>query len=127
MRDSAQLGVGVVVDDRLVFKAAMYEKVWSTESIRRVPPLQDLLDAGVRVAAGTDASRAASYDPWLALWWLVEGQSLDGVARRDPKQRMTREQALDAYTAGGAWLSFEENDRGHLQRRRAGRFCGARR
>jgi predicted amidohydrolase YtcJ len=109
------LGVGAVVDDRLVFKAAMYEPVWSAESIRRVPPLRDLLDAGVHVAAGTDASRAASYDPWLALWWLVEGQSLDGVARRHPEQRMTREQALHAYTVESAWLSFEEGDRGLLR------------
>jgi predicted amidohydrolase YtcJ len=109
------LGVGVVVDDRLVFKAAMYEKVWGSEPIRRVPALLDFLDAGLHVAAGTDASRAASYDPWLALWWLVEGQSLDGVIRRDPAQRMTREQALHAFTAEGAWLSFEEKDRGHLE------------
>jgi predicted amidohydrolase YtcJ len=109
------LGVGVVVDDRLAFKAAMYEQVWSVDSIGRVPPLLDLLDAGVHVAAGTDASRAASYDPWLALWWLVEGQSLDGFSRRDPAQRMTREQALHAYTAESAWLSFEENERGHLR------------
>ena len=27
---------------------------------------------------------------------------------------MTRQQALRAYTAGSAWLSFEEGDRGHL-------------
>ena len=28
---------------------------------------------------------------------------------------MTRQQALHAYTAGSAWLSFEEGDRGHLR------------
>jgi predicted amidohydrolase YtcJ len=110
-----ELGVGAVVDDRLAFKAAMYEPVWGSEAVRRVPPLIDLLDAGIHVAAGTDASRAASYDPWLALWWLTEGQSLDGIARRETGQRMTREQALHAYTAGGAWLTFEEDDRGHLR------------
>jgi len=108
------LGAGVVVDDHLVFKSALSEAAWGTEAIRRAPPLTDLLAAGVPVAASTDATRASSYSPWLALWWLVAGHSLDGVQRRAPEQCMTRQQALHAYTAGSAWLSFEEGDRGHL-------------
>lgn len=28
---------------------------------------------------------------------------------------LTRERALESYTTGSAWLSFEETDRGHLQ------------
>lgn len=67
------------------------------------------------MAAGTDATRASSYSPWLSLWWLVTGRSLDGVDRRAPEHRLTRAQALTAYTSGSAWLSFEENDRGHLR------------
>ncbi|HEY1762297.1 MAG TPA: amidohydrolase [Acidimicrobiales bacterium] len=110
-----KLGVGVVVDDHLVFKAALSEQAWGTASLRRAPPLLDLLDAGVPVAAGTDANRASSFNPWLALWWLIAGRSLDGVVRRDEAQRMTRTQALVAYTSGSAWLSSEEDDRGHLR------------
>jgi len=39
---------------------------------------------GGRDPAGrrTDATRASSYSPWLSLYWLVAGRSLDGVARR---------------------------------------------
>jgi predicted amidohydrolase YtcJ len=110
-----RLGVGVVVDDHLIFKAALSERAWGVQSIRRAPPLRDLLDAGVPIAAGTDANRASSFSPWLALWWLISGQSLDGVLRRDESQRMTREEALGAYTTGSAWLSSEESDRGHLR------------
>jgi predicted amidohydrolase YtcJ len=110
-----QLGVGVVVDDHLVLKAALSERAWGAESIRRAPPLRDLLDAGVPVAAGTDANRASSFSPWLALWWLIAGQSLDGVVRRDEEQCLSREEALAAYTSGSAWLSSEESDRGHLR------------
>ncbi|HWN34932.1 MAG TPA: amidohydrolase [Pseudonocardia sp.] len=108
------LGAGVVVDDRLVFKAAASAEVWGDEAIRRAPPLADLLAAGIPVAAGTDATRASSYSPWLSLYWLVAGRSLDGVARREPRHLLSRERALHLYTRGSAWLSFEEADRGQL-------------
>jgi predicted amidohydrolase YtcJ len=109
------LGGGVVLDDHLVFKAAASQRVWGQDAIRRAPPAADLLRAGIPLSAGTDATRASSYSPWLSLWWLVAGRSLDGAQRRAAEHLLTREQALHAYTAGSAWLSFEDNDRGHLR------------
>jgi predicted amidohydrolase YtcJ len=78
------------------------------------PPIADLAAADVPLAAGTDATRACSYNPWLALWWLITGKSADGAAWRAARHRMSREQALKCYTAGSAWLSFEETTRGCL-------------
>jgi predicted amidohydrolase YtcJ len=109
------LGAGVIADDHQVFKAGASEQTWGAGSMAQVPPLGDLLEAGVRLGAGTDATRASSYSPWLALWWLVEGRSLDGKIQRAPKHRLSREQALHLYTRGSAWFSFEEADRGHLR------------
>ncbi|HET6260520.1 amidohydrolase [Pseudonocardia sp.] len=110
----AALGAGVVVDDHLVFKAGASERVWGQEAIHRAPPLGELRRAGIPIAAGTDATRASSFSPWLALWWMVTGRSLDGVRRRAPEHLLTREEALAAYTAGSAWMSFEEHERGNL-------------
>jgi predicted amidohydrolase YtcJ len=109
------LGAGVVLDDHLVFKAEASQRIWGEDAIRRAPPIADLLRAGIPVAAGTDATRASSYSPWLSLWWLVTGYSLDGAPRRAAAHLLTRAQALRAYTTGSAWLSFEDNDRGHLR------------
>jgi predicted amidohydrolase YtcJ len=109
------LGAGVVLDDHLVFKAGASEAVWGAGATSRTPPVADILAAGVPIAAGTDASRASSYSPWLSLWWLIAGTSLDGIRRRDPEHLLTRAQALASYTSGSAWLSFEEADRGHLR------------
>jgi predicted amidohydrolase YtcJ len=110
------LGAGVILDDRQVFKAATSAAAWGDGDVMsRVPPIGDIIAAGIPVAASTDATRASSYSPWLSLWWLTTGTSLDGVRRRGPGQLATRAQALDWYTAGSAWLSFEESDRGHLR------------
>jgi predicted amidohydrolase YtcJ len=69
----------------------------------------------VQVGAGTDATRASSYSPWLSLWWLHEGRSLDGSVQRAHRHNLSRQQSLDLYTRGSAWFSFEESDRGHLR------------
>ncbi|MFE2044915.1 amidohydrolase [Streptomyces sp. NPDC059477] len=108
------LGAGVIVDDHQVFKGGSSERAWGPGSMASVPPLGDLLAAGVPLGAGTDATRASSYSPWLALWWLVEGRSLDGAVERAPRHRLSRERALHLYTRGSAWFSYEESERGHL-------------
>ena len=69
----------------------------------------------VKMGAGTDAHRVASYNPFTTLTWLlVDSKNADG-ARRGPEQTPTREDALRAYTIGSAWFSFDENKRGSLE------------
>jgi predicted amidohydrolase YtcJ len=108
------MGVGVVLDDHLTFRARAAEQIWGEDRVRNAPPIADLQTAGITIAAGTDATRASSFSPWLALWWLVTGRSVDGERHRSPEHTLSREDALVAYTAGSAWMSFEEADRGHL-------------
>lgn len=114
LRRLAALGAGVVLDGHHVFKAAHSESVWGEGSMRETQPLADLIAAGIPLAAGTDATRAGSHNPWLALRWLITGRSADGVQRRDVRHRMDRARALECYTAGSAWLGFEEHERGRL-------------
>jgi predicted amidohydrolase YtcJ len=114
LRRLTALGAGVVLDDHQVFKADVSEAAWGDGSMTDTPRIADMIAAGVPLAAGTDATRASSHNPWLSLWWLVTGKSADGVPRRAPRHRMSRQRALECYTAGSAWLSFEETSRGHL-------------
>lgn len=58
-------------------------------------------EIGVPMGAGTDAHRVASYNPFTALQWSVDSK----VSRAD---------ALRAYTIGSAWFSFDEDKRGSL-------------
>jgi predicted amidohydrolase YtcJ len=73
------------------------------------------LDEGVVVAGGTDATRVGDYRVWPALEFHVTGASLGNAVVRPPSQRLTRLEALRAYTLDSAWLSFDDDDRGSLE------------
>ena len=66
---------------------------------------RDLLRAGVAVAFSSDLPVVTDPNPWSGL----------AAAVTDPEQPLTRLQALRAYTAGGAWTSFEESVKGTLE------------
>jgi predicted amidohydrolase YtcJ len=109
------LGAGLAVQDRMVFRAAGAAAAWSSEgAVSQSPPLGSMLAMGLPVGAGTDATRAMPFNPWLSLWWLVSGRSLDGGPRRAAEHRVSRGRALELYTRGSAWFSFEERSRGQL-------------
>lgn len=110
------LGVGIAVQNRLMFRSADSAALWGEDVATSSPPLGDILDMGIPLGAGTDATVVSPHDPWLSIWWLVTGRSFDGAAPRAERHRLTVEQALAAYTTGSAWFSFEETARGHLER-----------
>jgi predicted amidohydrolase YtcJ len=109
-----RLGAGAIVDDRQAFRAEASRARWGAGSLDAVPPLGDIAAAGVPFGAGTDATRASSYDPWRSLHWLVTGESWDGGSVREERHRLSRTEALRAYTHGNTWFSSEESVRGRL-------------
>ncbi|MGH9051669.1 MAG: amidohydrolase, partial [Acidimicrobiia bacterium] len=111
----ARLGAGIAVQDRLIFRSADSAALWGKEVAQRSPPLRRMLELGIPMGAGTDATVVTPHNPWRCLWWLVTGESLDGAVARIPEQRLTRAEALLIYTAGSAWFSFEETSRGTLE------------
>lgn len=110
------LGVGLAIQNRLMYRSADSAALWGDEVAANSPPLGDIVGMGIPLGAGTDATVVSPHDPWLALWWLVTGKSFDGAPPRAEQHRLTVEQALSAYTRGSAWFSFEEETRGHLER-----------
>jgi len=71
-----------------------------------------LLDAGARIAAGTDTP-VESVDPIATFHAAVTRQMADGVAFH-PEQRLTRREALTAMTLDAAYAAFEETVKGSL-------------
>jgi len=109
------LGMGIAIQDRMVFRAQDSSDFWGEEILRRSPPLREMLNRGIPVGGGTDATAVSPYDPWRSLWWLVTGKTLDSGPVRDADQNLTREEALSAYTVGSAWFSLDETSRGKLE------------
>ena len=63
---------------------------------------------------GTDATRVASYNPWVALYWLTTGRTLGGLRIYGEDNQLEREEALRLWTHGSAWFSSEQDAKGRL-------------
>lgn len=63
---------------------------------------------------GTEATRVASYDPWVGLYWLTTGRTLGGLRLTPEANTLSREEALRLYTHGSAWFSGERDVKGTL-------------
>jgi predicted amidohydrolase YtcJ len=77
---------------------------------------RSLLDAGARLAFGTDWP-VAPLDPLAGLDAAVNRRTLGTTGGEGwfPEQKITIAEALTAYTLGSAYAAFQENDRGTLQ------------
>ena len=112
--------MGWTVQDAMYFEGEQFRQQNGAEAARRVPPVNTARRIGVNMGAGTDAHRVASYNPFTALQWFLDGKTVGGVAIRGPEETPTRADALRLYTMGSAWFSHDEKKRGSLE---AGKFA----
>jgi predicted amidohydrolase YtcJ len=75
-----------------------------------------LLDAGAKLAFGSDWS-VAPLNPLLGLDAAVNRRTLDGKHPKGwfPEQKITIEEAIEAYTLTSAYAGFQEKDRGSIE------------
>ena len=108
------LGGGIAIQHRMAFQGEYFVNRYGAEAARMTPPVSQMLAADLPVGAGTDATRVASYDPWVALYWLTTGQTLGGLPLYHDDNVLEREAALRLWTAGSAWFSGEADVKGTL-------------
>ncbi|MGW9436825.1 amidohydrolase [Streptomyces sp. NPDC055607] len=111
----AALGGAVSVQNRMSFQGGAFLARYGAAAAGRTPPVRAMLDRGLTVAAGTDATRVSSYNPWVSLHWLVTGRTVGGTPLRPGPELLGRETALALYTRGGARLTGEEDVKGVLR------------
>jgi predicted amidohydrolase YtcJ len=109
------LGVGWTVQDALYFGGEAFQQSVGAAAARRAPPVETARQLGVVIGAGTDAHRVASYNPFTALQWFLDGKTVGGLALRGPEEIPSRADALRFYTRGSAWFSRDEDSRGSLE------------
>ncbi len=95
--------------------------VFGPERMKDFQPLRSLFDAGIVVGGGSDHMirfdpREATnpYHPFLGMWIAVTRKMVDGNVL-NPEQRITRMEALRMWTLNGAYLTFEEKDKGSIE------------
>jgi predicted amidohydrolase YtcJ len=102
-----ELGIIPVMEPNFVVNwsqlGGLYDARLGQERARRNNPHRLILKKGLRLAFGSDGM---PYGPLLGLH--------GAVTPPHPDQRISLQEALEAYTLGGAFTSFEENEKGRL-------------
>jgi predicted amidohydrolase YtcJ len=109
------LGGGIAVQDRMAFQGEYFIDRYGKQAAEHSPPIRRMLAMGVPVGAGTDATRVASYNPFVSLYWLVTGNTVGGTALYPEANLLDRTEALRRYTVGSAWFSGEEDKKGSFE------------
>lgn len=108
------LNGGIAIQHRMAFQGEYFIQRYGKAAATRSPPIRKMLDLGIPVGAGTDATRVASYNPWVSLYWMVTGKTVGGTSLYGDENKLERLEALRLYTLGSAQFSREENSKGSL-------------
>ena len=108
------LGGGIAVQHRMAYQGETFIGRYGKAQAEKSPPVKRMLAAGVPVGAGTDATRVASYNPFVSLYWLVSGKTVGGAQMYPGANRFERMEALRLWTVGSSWFSSEDGKKGAL-------------
>jgi predicted amidohydrolase YtcJ len=116
----AEYDIGVSVQPALadvVMKFLPYSV--GKERASRYGSLRTLLDAGVHVAAGSDAP--VTYPDWKA---TVQSMITRNYAPEgEPPRHVTVKEAIRMFTVEGAWQDHEEDIKGSIEEGKMADFC----
>lgn len=111
----AALGGGIAVQHRMMFQGEYFIERYGAKAAEATPPIKRMMEAGIPVGAGTDATRVASYNPWVSLSWLVTGKTLGGTTLYPVRNSLDRETALRLWTEKNTWFSNEVGKKGQIK------------
>ena len=108
------LGGGIAVQDRMAFQGEYFVDRYGAKQAQRTPPIRRMLELGVPVGAGTDATRVSSYNPFVALYWLITGKTVGGTSALPGGQPPRPPGGAPSLHVGSSWFSSEEGKKGAL-------------
>jgi predicted amidohydrolase YtcJ len=114
------LGLIWGVQDGLYFGGERLQKEVGADQAKLMPRIVTALKLGLTVAAGTDAHRVSSYNPFVSLQWYLDGTTIGGTKTRSDEEAPSRRQALEMYTRNSAFMANDDDKRGTLE---AGKFA----
>jgi predicted amidohydrolase YtcJ len=111
----AALGGGIAVQHRMAYQGEYFVERYGAGAAAATPPIAKMLEKGIKVSAGTDATRVASYNPWVSLAWMITGKTVGGLQIYPQRNCLDRETALRMWTENVTWFSNEEGKKGRIQ------------
>lgn len=108
------LGGGISIQHRMAYQGESFIHRYGKKAAQAAPPVKKMLEMGIPVGLGTDGTRVASYNPWIALYWLTTGKTIGGTQVMSRENTLDRETALRLFTAGGYSL-IKESGKGKIQ------------
>lgn len=109
-----KLNGGIAIQHRMAFQGEYFVDRYGAKAAAQSPPIRQMLNIDIPVGGGTDATRVASYNPWVSLYWLVTGKTVGGLTLYGDENRLERTEALRLWTLGSAYKSNEETAKGAL-------------
>lgn len=108
------LGGGLALDPKMALHGDGFIKTYGRDMALLTPRLREIVDSGVPVAMTTDAFRAATFNPWVAISWMVSGKSVSGSDVLAENNRLSRAEALRLFNKSPAWFMNAESEMGMI-------------
>jgi predicted amidohydrolase YtcJ len=109
-----KLGGGIALDHKMALHGDGFIKTHGREQALKTPRLRLLVDSGIPLAMTTDAFRAATFNPWVGISWMVSGRSVSGTEVLAKDNRLSRAEALQLFTTGPTWFLNTESEMGSI-------------
>src|SRR5438477_147123 len=91
---------GIAIQHRMAYQGEYFIDRYGASAAAQTPPIAKMLGMGIPVGAGTDATRVASYNPWVSLYWMVAGKTVGGTSLYAEANRLDCAGAVPRYTLG---------------------------
>jgi hypothetical protein len=108
------LGGGIAIQHRMAYQGEYFLNRYGIDATSHTPPIKKMMAMDVPLSGGTDATRVASYNPWVGLYWLVTGKTVGGTTIYPEANRLDRMDALRLYTTAAAWFDHQEGNKGSI-------------
>lgn len=109
------LGGGIAIQHRMAYQGESFIKRYGKKPALATPPVKRMLELGIPVGLGTDGTRVASYNPWVALYWITSGKTVGGNQVMAAENTIDRTTALKLLTHKGYEL-IKETEKGRIQK-----------
>jgi predicted amidohydrolase YtcJ len=109
MKRVKALGGAIAIQHRMAYQGESFIHRYGKKAAETAPPVRRMMELGIPVALGTDGTRVASYNPWVAFYWFTTGKTIGGTQVMAANNTIDRLTALHLFTVGGYELLREKN------------------